>query len=372
MIRRGTVPAIRVSNAAFVWRMALLVAITAVMLIVDRSLAGAESRENLARAAALYGQGMSLLGAGEAHEASDRLASALAMQRGNAQYARALARATLADDRPAQAERILLRLVANNGSDGAANLLLAELTQRSNRFVEAKSFYHRAVYGSWGSDSIPQRARARFALVELLAQQHDSAELLAELLPLEAEFADSAAIRRQLAGLFVRGGAPQRGARIYRELLRANSRDTTAYVGLGAAAIEMGSYQSARANFAEALRLDNHDTTVAARLRLSDSLVAMNPLDRSIGGRERFVRSRGLAEQTLLAVAPCAAIDSVARELSDSLQTALLRRRRARDEGVDGERLLQLAGSAWFYRPLSCAPRAAGGALAVLHAQLRQ
>ncbi len=372
MNRRRTTSALAVSNAAFVARMAFIVAIIVVMLVIDRRLASAEERQTETRAAALFRAGVALLGQGRAREASDQLASALAMQRGNSEYALALARATLADGRPAQAERILRRLVASNGTDGAANRLLADLTYRSRRFVEAKSFYHRAVYGSWGSDSIQQRASARFALVELLAQQHDSVELLAELLPLEAEFADSAAIRRQLARLFVRGGAPERGVRIYRELLRSNPRDTAAYLGVGGAAIEMGAYKTARVNFAEALRLNSHDPLAAAGLMLSDSLLALNPLDRSISGRERYRRSRQVAEQTLVAVASCSAIDSAARALGDSLRTALLRTPRERNEGIEGERLLQLAGAAWFYRPSVCAPRDASGPLAVLHTQLRQ
>ena len=71
---------------------------------------------------------------------------------------------------------------------------------RTGRVREAKAFYHRAIYGQWSADSTSMRTRARLELVALLARRHESRELLAELLPLEA-IASGSLPPRQLGAL---------------------------------------------------------------------------------------------------------------------------------------------------------------------------
>ncbi len=363
---RDTPPAI--GTSLFLATMLVIVGAIVATLLIDRALARAERAESKSRAAALFVEGSALFANGQARAASERFATALAAERDSLPYAVALARAKLLDSRPAEAERVLLRVLASNGSDGAANRLMGELLQQEGRDDDAKTFYHRAVFGSWRADSVQQRASARLALVELLATHHDSAELLAELLPLEEEFRDSVAVRHRLAQLFVRGGLPQRGAGIYVQLLRRNPRDRDARVGLGQASLELGKFRTARANFLDALNIDATDSATASRLRLVDTVIALNPFDRAADSHQRFVRSGLVAQRTVDAIEPCADNTVAVTALLDSLAVSLHQVVPTRAESEASEQRVRLAGELWLLRPMRCPRVSSDTVLAILHA----
>src|ERR1041385_7171871 len=101
--------------------------------------------------------------------------------------------------------RSLRDLLTRAESDGAVNDALARVLEREGRDEDAKAYFHRAIYGRWSTDTVANRQRVRFELIELLARRHDDRELVAELLPFQDAPADSVALRR-------RGARPGRAA----------------------------------------------------------------------------------------------------------------------------------------------------------------
>src|SRR4051812_30120162 len=179
-------------------------------LFFDLSLAAIDRRESAAHAANAYNDGLRFLRAHEPAAALERFRTAAGIDRENAGYTLGLSEAMLQDGRVADAESTLTALLSKAENDGAVNLTMAHVMARESRFNDAKAYFHRAIFGRWGADSIPRRRQARFELIDLLSQHGSPGELLAELLPFEDVPAESTATRLRLGELFLRADSPAR------------------------------------------------------------------------------------------------------------------------------------------------------------------
>jgi Tfp pilus assembly protein PilF len=363
MMRPAPMPT--ASAGAFVGTFAMMVAAIAALLVFDLFVAGVDRRESRAHAANLYAEGLSLLAEHRPSDAEDRFTSAVAIDRASTRYVLALAEAKLDQGETSEAETTLRGLLERAENDGAVNLVMARTLLRSGHVAEATAYYHRAIFGRWGADSLLQRRNARFELIDRLAQRASQPELLAELLPLEDTSPDSVALRERLARLFVVAGSPARAITAFRDVLRRDPKNADAYAGMGDAEVDLGNFRAARADFAEALRLRPADTLFTERLAVIDSVFALDPSARGVGSAERLSRSRTLLERTLTTVIQCgdsaAPLIGVARGL---LGQAVPNARR--DVAVDS--MVEIAGSLWNRRPPAC-----GGtetALRLLHTRL--
>ena len=74
---------------------------------------------------------------------------------------------------------------------------------------------------------------ARLELIDLLARQNSKEELLAELLPLEADNPKDLATRTKLGQLFLLADSPSRAAGIFRGILHESANNAVAYDGMG-------------------------------------------------------------------------------------------------------------------------------------------
>ena len=159
----------RVASASiFVATIAGAIIIIGVLLSFDLFLARIDQNESVGHAGSEYAAGVSLLRQGHAADAAERFGAAVAIDRHNLSYALALAEATLDEGRTAEAEATLRGLLERAENDGAVNLTMAHVLERENRNEEAKAYFHRAVFGRWGADSLvattPVAVRAhRFA-----------------------------------------------------------------------------------------------------------------------------------------------------------------------------------------------------------------
>ncbi len=355
------------SAARFVGTFALMTAAIAGLLVLDLFVARIDRRESAAHAANLYADGVTLLAQHRPTDADDRFAAAVSIDRTNTNYALALAEAKLEQGDVAEAEATLHNLLERAENDGAVNLVMARTLRRSGRAQEAKAYYHRAIFGRWGADSLTRRRDVRFELIDLLAKSGSPPELLAELLPFEDTSPDSVALRARLAKLFIAAGSPARAVTAFRDVLRRDPRNADAYVGAGDAELALGNLRAARADFSEALRLRPADTSFAARLALVDSVFALDPTARGIGAAQRLARSRGLLERTLSAVTRCgepkAPFTDAARRL---LGSSVIDGRR--EALVDS--MVEVATSLWSSRPSSCGTT--DWALRLLHARIAQ
>jgi Flp pilus assembly protein TadD len=352
-VRRPPAPAPTATASEFVATFAVILATIVGLLFADASLARVDERESRATAADLYDEGRALLAQGDAAEASDRFASALAMERTNTNYARALAQALLEGGRREEAERALRTLLERAESDGAANLTMAHLLVKTGRMDDAKSYYHRAIYGRWGADSAQQRLRARLELIDLLARRGDEPEMLAELLPLEASSTD-APLRRRLGHLFIQAGSPSRGAAILRDILRADPNDADAYAGMGDAALALGNFRTARADLLQAQRLRPSDSTIARRLAIADTVLALDPEARGVDDGERYLRRRMLLVRVLAELQRCGALPAASTAMLDSARASLVPAVPPTDEERAGDAMALRAAQLWSERPAGC------------------
>jgi len=261
----------------FVATFAALLAAIFVMLAFDLFLARLDRRASESHAASLYADGVARLRSGRPLDAIDLFAAAVSVNRRDPDYSLALGEAQRQAHRFTDAEAPLRALLERTENDGAVNLAMARVMLGENRVGDAKVYFHRAIFGLWGADSITRRLDARFELIELLATHGQPQELLAELLPFDATPPDSVALRRRLGFLFLQAGSPARAASMLREVVRRHPSDADAYAGMGEAALALGNLETARVDFAEARRLKPGDPGIAARSALVDSLLDAPP-----------------------------------------------------------------------------------------------
>ncbi len=366
----------RVANASiFMGTIAGIVVLIALLLSFDLFLAHLDQRESAARAAAEYESGVSALRSGRASDAADHFGTAVSIDRSNVNYTLALGEAMLQEGRTADAEATLLTLLERAENDGAVNLTMAHVMLREGRTADAKAYLHRAIFGRWGADSVERRRHARFELIDLLAKHGAPRELLAELLPLEEVSPDSVALRRRLGNLFILAGSPARAANMFREVLRHDPTDGEAYAGLGEAAMAAGNLRTARADFAEAVRLRRDDTKSLGRLALLDTVLALDPTALGLEASERLARSRALLARALSAVSSCGRASTAGLDSARALLLPPPIRRaphRRVDSEAEADRLLQAAADVWAARPPACDAAIHDDALRLLVARINR
>jgi len=353
----------------FVATFAALLATIAALLFLDIFLARIDSDASRAHAESEYRDGIALLDSGRPRPAIDHFIAAVAAERSNLNYALALAQAKLDAGEIADAEADATALLERSENDGAINLLMAHIMTRERRIDDAQAYYHRALFGRWGADSVQRRSAARFELIDLLATTGRPRALLAELLPLEETPPDSVALRKRLGRLFILARSPTRAADMFRELLRQNPRDADAYAGMGEAALALGNLQTARADLAQAVNLAPRDSSLAARLAFADTLIALDPTARGIGAEDRYARARAVLERTAAAVtARCGALPAA---LNDSVTAELAQRVTPAQSSHAADAVLDLASTIWDVRSAACMNAwPPDDVIALLHARL--
>jgi predicted Zn-dependent protease len=371
----ATAGSVRVVNAPlFIATIGGIAALIVMFLSLDLFLAHIDQRESMSRAAAEYTSGVALLREGRAADARDHFQIAVSIERSNIDYSLALAEALLEEGRVTDAESTLQSLLQRAENDGAVNLTMARAMVRQGRAEEAKAYFHRAIFGRWGADSVPRRYEARFELIDFLAAQGASRELLAELLPMEDVPSDSLSLRRKLGGLFILAGSPARAANMFREVIRNDPDDGQAYAGMGRAELALGNFRTARADLAEAVRRLPDDSAVARRFALADTVLSLDPTARGIGSRARLDRSRALLLRVASRVESCggpraAVVDSAIALLA---RTSARSRRGPVDFDAEAEPILAAAADTWAGRPRGCASAASDEVLPLLITRITQ
>jgi tetratricopeptide (TPR) repeat protein len=334
----------------FVGTLAAVLVSIIVFLFLDLSLAAIDRRESADHAASSYEHGLALLRSRNPDAALDQFRIATALDRTNVAYALGLSEAMLEAGRASDAESTLKVLLTRTENDGAVNLTMAHVMTREGRVNDAKAYFHRAIFGRWGADSATRRLQARFELIQLLTEHGGSAELLAELLPLEDVSVDSVALRRRLGGLFLLAGSPARAATLFRSVLRKDPGDADAYVGLGESALALGNFRTAKADFAEAAARRPDDTHLRDRAALVDTILALDPSANDLTPDERYERSRNLLARTVALLTRCGESSSAvtsARGLLESAPAPAARR-------VAGDSMIAAAIGLWNSRLPRC------------------
>jgi tetratricopeptide (TPR) repeat protein len=368
----ASLPPVTVASvASFVGTLAGVVLLIGVLLAFDLVLMRIDRRESARHAAAEYETGRELLRAGRPSAAADHFAAALVIARDSVSYALALGQAQRQEGRSNAAEATLKALLDRAENDGAVNLAMARVLAEQGRVAEAKSYFHRAIYGRWGADSIARRAEARFALIDFLAAHGGGRDLLAELLPLEDVPPDSLLLRKRLGGWFLLADSPARAANMFREVIHRDPRDGEAYAGMGEAALAQGNFRTARADFAAAASLLPGDGGMAPRIALADTLISADPTARGIGAAEREMRGRALLTRMLSLLDQC--VTARPRPVSEAARGILADTTGVRlDTEMLADSVTTLATDLWSSYGTTCTSRAADHIVDLLGVRLAQ
>ena len=358
--------------AEFVATLGAVIGAILALLLFDSALAAVDVRGRQAYARREFATGERLIAQKRLAEGVEHLRSAASLDATHISYGTALAEATLAQGKPRQAQLLLKPLLEQSANDGAANLAMARALKSEGRGDEAKSYYHRAIYGSWpvGSDSL--RAGARLELIDFLAATGARQELLAELLPIQDDSAADVATRRKIARQFIAAGSAARAVPIFRNLLQRNAKDTGSYIGMAESGLWLGNFASARTNLLAAEKLAPEDTGVKRWLTLTDSVIALDPTQRGLSLGEQYRRSRNLIERTLASVRSC--LGTEAPQVAIALDSAshLLVARPEAEQGQSIEQSLALAQHLWGLKRSHCARAREESALSLVQNRIAQ
>jgi tetratricopeptide (TPR) repeat protein len=268
-------------------------------------------------------------------------------ERRNGTYQLALAGALVGAGRRDEAHAVLDAALRDRPNDARATLIAARLAREEGRNREAASFYHRSIYGDWsGAEVKGHRVAARLELIEFLKRQGDKRQMLAELLPLEAETRD-VKLMRQAADYLVDAGSPRRAADTYRQLLADDPNNVALLSGLGRAELAAGDYGPAQRAFVRAFRLAPDNAEVRHGLELTSALSSLDPTSRRLASREKYARSSRVLQLAL--DNSCAKETEAAREACKQLAA-----KRADMTNEAAERQLQLALQIWRSRTPQC------------------
>jgi tetratricopeptide (TPR) repeat protein len=352
----------------FIATLTIVLAAIVGLFLFDTALAKVDVTGRKAYAAREFAAGQQLVAQGKIEQGLEHIRTATTLDADNSAYGIALAQTTLADGRPAEAGQMLTPLLERADTDGATNLAMARVLANDEKITEAKSYYHRAIYGWWPTGAEKNRITARFELIDLLARENATQELLAELLPIQDDSTNGVAQRKRIAHFFVVAGSPARAVTIFRELLRRDPRDAESYVGLAEAALSIGDFGTARTDLLAAQKLMPDDSSsLKPRLALTDSVISMDPTQSGLTLPEQVRRARNLLQITLTSVRKCLGVQAPQVAVALDSATLLLVSGRAAEGAQSVEQNLSLAEQLWGLQRSRCAREGSDGALALIH-----
>ena len=280
-----------------------------------------------------------------------------------------------------EAQSHLEELLAQDPTNGQLNLIMARIVAAEGDSDSAITFYHRAIYGLWPDQPLQQRVKVRFELVDYLAKNGLRQELLPSLVQLESDLPENPDMKLRVAGMFAEANDPRPAADLYREVIKAQPRDGSAWAGLGEAQFAMRDYATAQTALRRAATLHAGGTVVKAHLGWVNEYLSLDPTQERLTDAERYKRAQRLLGLTLSALDECLSAssgdvpDTVAR-MADHANDLLSTQAKLADREQATNDAVSTAEQLWTVRQSTC-PAAAGPAghetpLAALMAQLAQ
>jgi tetratricopeptide (TPR) repeat protein len=324
----------------------------------DRFLANLQRRELDVEGRRLYAAGQKLLADGQADQAVDALIRARALDRSNRTYAIALASAQMAAKQTDAARGTLTEILQQDSNYAPANLLMARIMAGEQRFKEADSYYHRAIYGLWPANQSQERLDARLEVADMLAAHGGSYELLSEALLLQNTSGNDPAILKRVAALLMKAGSPDRAAAVYQSLLRLTPKDVDAYLGLARAHMLTGDYRAAHLALVKAFVHNPNDVALRREMGLAGKLMSLDPTSRYLSSAEKLRRSSTILSLVCDDISACLATKSAPLDVRQALDDAhqmLGEKLRGIPTNEMAEARLSMAERLWANRALVCA-----------------
>jgi Flp pilus assembly protein TadD len=266
-----------------IFQLSALIVIAVAAFLVTRAVAASNREMNLRDAAEWFRRGQQAIRAGDIDEAIASLRRATVRNRGDKQYALALARALALKHDEEGARSVLMALREAEPEDRDVNLQLARLAVAKQDVTEALRFYHNALYAPWPPEEAGARRAARLELVRFLLTHRQAGRAVSELLALSSDMPDEVPLRSDVAQLFATANDDAHALDQFQRVLRLTPDDRAAIAGAGMAAFRLGDYALAQSY----LRRLPTDSGVRTTRELVDLVLSRDPLATRIGSAER-------------------------------------------------------------------------------------
>lgn len=315
-----------------------------------------------------YDRGIHLQHGGEINDAVEEFRKALIFCPDTAEYRVSFAAALIEAGKLDEAESHLEQLLQEDPTNGELNLMFGRIAVRRNRLSKAIEYYQRAVYEYWPTDRVGERRKARLELIDLLAKSGRRDELIGELMTLYANFPNDQPLRSRIGLDLLDHGAVSESTQVFRELVRISPKNAEYHRGLAQAYFASGDYVSARHEFERTLRLNPKDGFSATQLKLTNSVIDLDPNLIGIREAERTRRAQNLLRRVKTDLEQC----SEPGALTDPLNTAdkLLAGQPSADDDLAGD-MQKTALDIWSKRGQFCAGKpTSDGPLATVLARM--
>jgi tetratricopeptide (TPR) repeat protein len=213
--------------------------------------------------------------------------TALRYSRDNYDYQLHLAEALNGENRINEAQAYLINLWERQPEDGFVNLELARIAAERGETEHALGYYHNAIYATWPSDQEVERRETRIELIEYLLKIKARPQAESELIALAANLGNEPEQQTRLGNLFLQAEDYQHALDAFGASLKADRHDTVALRGAGEAAFELGQYPLASHYLEAAVEANPNDAGSAGRLKLTELVEQMDPLQHPASAAER-------------------------------------------------------------------------------------
>jgi tetratricopeptide (TPR) repeat protein len=313
--------------------------------------------EQLARGRRYFQVGMRLEQQSKNAGAIEAYRNALAIARSNNKYRLALAEVLFKTGHFDEASVYLHEILQADPADAETNLLLARIAAHRHETVAAIDYYHRAIYGYWGSGSEAKPLAVRWELIDLLRNAGARTQVIAELLQVPDMAPNNLVAVKRAAALLLQYGSAEQADNLYRDVLRQTPNDAAALAGVGRAQMALGNYLTARRALRRAVRADPEYEVAQKDLALVTQVLALDPTARGLSPAEVYDRGQVLLDRTTKALEACLQShpgEPSAKEALDAAQKQLTARRPRRGLDSAAEANIATAEHLWTIRDNLC------------------
>ncbi len=257
-----------------------------------------------ARADGHFTRGRVLVEAGQLEPGITELRAAIALDRGNADYARLLARALAAAGAPREAQSYLDGVLALDPTSGITNLTQAQVARALGDSAGAEVFYQRAWFGVW-PEGLQQRALVGFELAEYLLGRGEDVRAVGVLSQLSTDIPDSPELLVRLGALLLQAGAAGDAVAPLERAVERDPEHADAWRTLADAHFATRNFATARLTALRATELAPDDQDARRIADTSAAVLALDPSQPRLATRERLRRWQQLLALSAAAFDGC-------------------------------------------------------------------
>jgi thioredoxin-like negative regulator of GroEL len=247
--------------------------------------------------------------AGNAAAALSDYRNALLYSPGNTNFQFHLAKALAATGRDDEARAYLTSLLSEAPGSGEINLELARIAAREGPkgMPEALRYYHAAIYGEWGTDSIAKRWQIRREFCEYLLNNRAISQAEAEIIELADNTGPEDLNGQTIAGdLLLKAAMWSRALKEFQTVLSRARQDTDGLTGAATASFELGRYSEAEQYFGRLPRESLADPKLIRMHEVVRNVVILNPFALRLSSDEQAKRTAAAFQAAQARARECA------------------------------------------------------------------